>query len=279
MRPRLDRDSGAARACARQRRGGAPVSGRSGGSLARHGARASGAARDRPPAPRLEAESARFRVFDAVAELRERAAAVEPVALILEDLHAADAPSLLLQRFVAGELAGSRILSVGSYSDSEVGPGRLLAETLLELASEAAVRRIERKGLGAPDTSRLLELTTRQRPPDDLVSRVDAETEGNRCSRGARTAARLGGRTGQGRGPASASDTDGVREAIGRRLRASRSVPAGLSLARSSAGVRRRPLERIGRWSRRRRRGARRGCATVWSARSGTRGRLRFRTC
>ena len=175
---------------------------------------------DLPPAPRLESEGARFRVFESVAAFLERSAAVEPLALFFDDLHAADAPSLLLLRFVAGELAGSRILIVGCYRDTEVGPGRPLAETLPELAREAAVRRISLKGLGAPDTSRLLELTTRQLPPEDLVSRVHAGTEGNPlfAVELGRLLASEGGLDRAGHPGERLPIPDGVREAIGRRL-------------------------------------------------------------
>ena len=46
-------------------------------------------------------ESARFELFVAVSSLLQRASQRRPLIVILEDLHAADAPSLLLLRFVA----------------------------------------------------------------------------------------------------------------------------------------------------------------------------------
>ena len=176
---------------------------------------------DLPPAPQVESEGARFRLFESVARFLERAAAAEPLALFFDDLHAADAPSLLLLRFVAGELAGSRILIVGCYRDTEAGAGRALAETLPELAREATVRRISLKGLGAPDTSRLLELTTTQLPPEELVSRVHAGTEGNPlfAVEIGRLLASEGGLDRVGHASERLPIPDGVREAIGRRLR------------------------------------------------------------
>ena len=99
--------------------------------------------------------------------------------LSFDDLHAADAPSLLLLRFLAAELAGAPILVVGCYRDTEVALDRPIGETLPELAREPAVRRIRLGGLSRADTARLLELTTAQAPPDNLAARVHAETEGN----------------------------------------------------------------------------------------------------
>src|SRR5262249_31629303 len=48
-----------------------------------------------------DADAARFRQFEAVTRLLERAAAAEPIVIVLEDLHWADTSSLRLLRFVA----------------------------------------------------------------------------------------------------------------------------------------------------------------------------------
>ena len=60
-------------------------------SSSRSSASCSGAVR----APAIESESARLRLFEAVALFLKRAAALRPLALILDDLHAADEQSLL----------------------------------------------------------------------------------------------------------------------------------------------------------------------------------------
>ena len=101
------------------------------------------------------------------------------LAATADDLHAADAPSLLLLRFMALELAAAPILIVGCYRDTEVGPGHPLAEALPELTREGVVTRISLKGLGRAETARLLELTLGRPAPDELIDRVHAETEGN----------------------------------------------------------------------------------------------------
>jgi tetratricopeptide (TPR) repeat protein len=100
-----------------------------------------------------------------------------PVAIFLDDLHAADEPSLLLLRFIVGQLGGSRILIVGSCRDNQIAPR--LAAALAELTRESATRRITLRGLSATETSRLLEATTGRPPADELAARVHAETDGN----------------------------------------------------------------------------------------------------
>ena len=77
-----------------------------------------------PEPPALESEGARFRLFDATAEFLRNASASRPLVLVLDDLHAADAPSLLLLRFLARELGSTRMLVLGAYRDVDPIPGR-----------------------------------------------------------------------------------------------------------------------------------------------------------
>ena len=85
----------------------------------------------RPAArPAVESEGARFRLFDALAAFLQSAAATQPLVLVLDDLHAADEPSLLLLQFVARELAHSRILVVGAYRDVDPTLTEPLRDTL-----------------------------------------------------------------------------------------------------------------------------------------------------
>ena len=122
-------------------------------------------------------EGARFRLLAAVAAFLRSCAASKPLTIFLDDLHAADEPSLLLLRFVAGRLAGSAILIVGCCRDSEIGA--TLAATLAELTREPVTRRITLSGLSATDTSRLLGATIGRAPADELAAQVHAETDGN----------------------------------------------------------------------------------------------------
>src|SRR5439155_21888560 len=52
-----------------------------------------------PEPPSLDSEGARFRLFDAVASFLRTAAETQPLLVLLDDLHAADEPSLLLLQF------------------------------------------------------------------------------------------------------------------------------------------------------------------------------------
>ena len=170
----------------------------------------------------MEVEGARFRLFDSVGHFLRNAAASRPLVLVLDDLHVADEPSLLLLRFVAGGIAGSRILVVGTYRDVDPTVRDPLASTLAELAREQVTRRIELGGLTEEDISEYVELTAGTTPSAGLSAAIHTETGGNALF--VAEVVRLLAADGH------VSDVDarelwtlgipqGVREVIGRRLR------------------------------------------------------------
>src|SRR4030095_15564791 len=68
---------------------------------------------DRSAAPKTASD--RYQLFDAVRTLLQRASSRSLLVLILDDLHLADAGSLLLLEFVARELSDSQLLLVAHY--------------------------------------------------------------------------------------------------------------------------------------------------------------------
>jgi tetratricopeptide (TPR) repeat protein len=134
---------------------------------------------ERPGPSSLESEVGRFQLFDAVASFLRSTAQVQPLVVVLDDLHAADEPSLLLLRFVARELAESRVLVVGSYRTVDPMPAGTLAAALAELAREPATRTISLTGFAQDEVARLIELTTAGSSGPGLAKAVHAETEGN----------------------------------------------------------------------------------------------------
>jgi DNA-binding SARP family transcriptional activator len=132
------------------------------------------------PAPRsLESEAARFRLFDAAAEFLRSASDRRPLVVFLDDLHAADAPSLLLLRFLARGLGSTRILLLGAYRDVDPIPGRPLTEMLAETGRERVTRRLALGGLSQRDVAQYVELTASEIASSELAARLHAETEGN----------------------------------------------------------------------------------------------------
>jgi DNA-binding SARP family transcriptional activator len=132
-----------------------------------------------PPDAPLESEGARFRLFDSMTAFFRRVAAKRPLVLLLDDLHAADEPSLLLLQFVARELGDSRVLIVGAYRDVDPTLADPLTTTLVELAREPVTRTLALAGLDEGDVVRFIELAAPDASASELGAAVHAETEGN----------------------------------------------------------------------------------------------------
>jgi DNA-binding SARP family transcriptional activator len=178
---------------------------------------------DLPEPASNEGAGARFRLFDAAVSFLKSAAEARPLLLVLDDLHAADQPSLLLLRFLAGELGAARIVGVGTFRDLELGPDHPLRSTLAELFREQTVHPLELSGLGPSEVGRLIELSTGVGAPAKLVTALHRQTEGNPLFVGevARLLASEGLLEAGDGGPRwrVAAIPEGVRETIGRRVR------------------------------------------------------------
>ena len=129
--------------------------------------------------PPLEGEGARFRLFEAVRSFLGSAAEDRPVVVVLDDLHAADEPSLLLLQFAARGLEDSRLLIVGAYRDVDPTLRDPLTSALAELVREPHTTQIALSGLSAANVAEYLELSTGTAPGPGLVEAIHAETEGN----------------------------------------------------------------------------------------------------
>ncbi|MDP2674150.1 MAG: protein kinase [Dehalococcoidia bacterium] len=174
-----------------------------------------------PAPPALEPEQARFRLFDSITTFLKNASKGQPVVLVLDDLHWADKPSLLLLQFLARELRGARLLVLATYRDVELRREHPLADTLGELAREQLSQRILLRGLSEHDVARFIELTAGITPPAALVEAVYRETEGNPFF--VNEIVRLLVADGRLERPAevtswSVTIPQGVREVVGRRL-------------------------------------------------------------
>ena len=176
-----------------------------------------------PASSSLDAEEARFRLFDSITAFLKSAAQRQPIVLILDDLHWSDKPSLSLLQFVARELAGTRLLLVGTYRDMELSRQHPLAESLAELTRERLFQRVLLRGLDRKDVGRFIEVATGIVPPEGLITAVYTQTEGNPLfvTEIVRLLVQEGDLTAD-RSTGSDSWTvripEGVREVIGRRL-------------------------------------------------------------
>lgn len=135
-----------------------------------------------PPPLDADPESERYRAFDAVASWLGDVAADRPVLLVLDDLHWAAKPNLLLLRHVVRSPSPPRLLVVGTYRDTELGPDHPLVELLADLRRGTATQRIELGGLSQDGvTAYVREAAGRELHEQDVaVARVlHAQTQGN----------------------------------------------------------------------------------------------------
>src|SRR3989442_1284475 len=132
-----------------------------------------------PAPPALEPEQARFRLFDSITTFLKHASQGAPLMVVLDDLHWADKPSLLLLQFLARDLRSSRLMVLGTYRDVELRRQHPLAQALGELNRENLSQRVLLRGLTENDLRRFVEVTAGTSPPDALVKAVYRETEGN----------------------------------------------------------------------------------------------------
>jgi DNA-binding SARP family transcriptional activator len=116
-------------------------------------------------------ETERFRLFVQVGAAVRRAGARQPLLAVVDDLHRADEPSLLLLEFLAGELAEMHVAVVGTFVEDGEAPPALAA-----LADHTAHHHLRLGPLTTDDVARFLELTG---ATDADAEAVRAETGGN----------------------------------------------------------------------------------------------------
>src|SRR5262249_51346605 len=89
----------------------------------------------RPPG---DPDDDRWRLLQAVTAFFRNAASVQPILIVLEDLHWADRGTLDLLLHVARNLQGARLLIVGNYRDVEVDRTHPLSGILADLRRQAS---------------------------------------------------------------------------------------------------------------------------------------------
>ena len=97
--------------------------------------------------------------------------------LVLDDLHAADEPSLLMLMFLAGELAEMPVVVVGTYREEEAAA----TDPSPRVSRSCAGSSRSRSGcrLSEADVASFIELSTGVTAAERLVNVNPHETEGN----------------------------------------------------------------------------------------------------
>ncbi|HEX3246971.1 MAG TPA: AAA family ATPase, partial [Chloroflexota bacterium] len=132
-----------------------------------------------PRPPGGDPEEERWRLLHATTSFLRNAAAVQPMVLVLEDLHWADHGTLELLLHLARSLADARLLVVGTYRDVEVDRGHPLSGALAELRRIVSFNRIALRGLTVDEVHRMMRQIRGQEVPWSRAEAIHRQTEGN----------------------------------------------------------------------------------------------------
>ncbi len=133
---------------------------------------------DLPQAP-PDSDSARFQLFNSTVTFMRNFARVTPTVMILDDLHAADTPSILLLRFLATQLSSMRLVVVGTYRDLVITPDHPLAPALTEMAREPITQLISLRGLHEAGVAEFIRTATGHEAAERIARAMWRETSGN----------------------------------------------------------------------------------------------------
>ena len=132
---------------------------------------------DLPQAPAGEAEGERYRLFEAVVGLLTAISARAPIMLVLDDLHWAGRPTLLLLRHLARAPEPAHLLILVAYRTEPTAEG--LVDALADLRREGLVSQLDIGGLDERETADLVRVRTGEAPSQAFARALHEETEGN----------------------------------------------------------------------------------------------------
>jgi DNA-binding winged helix-turn-helix (wHTH) protein/tetratricopeptide (TPR) repeat protein len=128
-------------------------------------------------APERGLSQERFQLFDALRALLERAAQRAPLAIVLDDLHWADEPTLLCLEFLAPSIERMPLLLIATHRDASASPP--LQRALAMLLRQGGCVAVELSGLPEAHVGALLAANGADVHDATLVRRVHDLTGGN----------------------------------------------------------------------------------------------------
>jgi DNA-binding CsgD family transcriptional regulator len=127
----------------------------------------------------ISPETERYVLFEAVTTFIRNLAQESGLVLLVEDLHWADRPSLLLLQYLARQLKDSKVLVIGTFRDVEVSAGNPLSVVLGNLRRDGDCRRLTVGGLSEEHVREILDALVQPGAPPELVRALHRQAEGN----------------------------------------------------------------------------------------------------
>ena len=131
------------------------------------------------PPIRVDPDSERYRLFEAVIHMLSGLSQRGPLVLVLDDLHWADKPSLLLLHHLFRTQVEMGLLVIVTYRDTDLDRRHPLSETLADLRRLLQFERLNVTGWSEDDMQRYLAKLSGREPPFPLVPMLREQTEGN----------------------------------------------------------------------------------------------------
>jgi DNA-binding SARP family transcriptional activator len=124
-------------------------------------------------------DAALFQLYDWFASLIDRGPAVQPLAVVIDDLQWADTSTLRVLVYLVTDPRIHRLRLVATYRDTDAVPDSALHDTITVLAGESSVVQLSLGGLDGDEVRELIESAT-ERPSDErVVEAVRRRTGGN----------------------------------------------------------------------------------------------------
>ncbi|HEX3605442.1 MAG TPA: BREX system ATP-binding domain-containing protein, partial [Candidatus Dormibacteraeota bacterium] len=117
--------------------------------------------------------------FDSLCDLLTRMAGRRPQLLVVEDLHWADQPTLLLLRHLAERTAAARVLIVGTYRHTGAALPAALTDTLATLIRRRQTTTLTLRPMGCAEVGSMLTALCGHAPPAAVSAAIHEQTDGN----------------------------------------------------------------------------------------------------
>jgi class 3 adenylate cyclase/tetratricopeptide (TPR) repeat protein len=124
-------------------------------------------------------EGQRYRMFESVRSFLVAAAADTPLVLLLEDLHWADKPTMLLFQHLLRSAEQAPLLVLITYRGTDLEGARPLGAALADLKRANLVRRLHLEGLDEAEAGKLIRALAGRDVPRTVASAVYERTDGN----------------------------------------------------------------------------------------------------
>jgi class 3 adenylate cyclase len=129
-----------------------------------------------------DADTERYRLFEAIRDLMAGIAESGTVLLVLDDLQWAARPTLLLLHHLVRRSEGVRLLVTGTFRDTDLGATDPLGQALADLRRLSGVERLSLSGLDEAGVVAIMEALAGHEVDKEILAlagAIQAETEGN----------------------------------------------------------------------------------------------------